>query len=63
MVEFNTDGTIKDKTYLSNCEVRNKDFRPVIIITYNKYSFLVNEDICKVYTSVRDIFLYLKSWG
>lgn len=47
LVEFNENSKIKDKIYLSNCAVDNKHCRSVIIMTYNEYTFSVNDSICK----------------
>ena len=63
LVEFNETNIIKNKTYLLNCIVWDGDCRPIIIITYNKCIFMVNDDICKTWIKVRDTFLYPKSRG
>lgn len=58
LVKFKKDDTIKDKTYLLDYVVRDKNCQPVIIITYYKCMFLANNNICKAWTRVADIFLY-----
>lgn len=47
LVEFDENSKIKDKIYLSNCIVGNKHCRLVIIMTYNKCTFSVNDSIYK----------------
>lgn len=61
LIEFNENGIIIDKTNLSNCAIRSKDYWPVIIIIYNKYTFLANDNICITWTKVKNTFLYPKS--
>lgn len=63
LVEFNEDGTIKDKTYPPDCTVRDEDCWPVIIITHDECTFLTNDNICKAWTRVRDTFLRPKGQG
>ena len=47
LVEFNEDGTMKDKTYPLDCAIGGENRRPVIIITYDECTFLANDGICK----------------
>ena len=35
MVEFDENGAIKPKIYLSDCAVKEENRRPIIIITHN----------------------------
>lgn len=39
LVEFDENGTIKDEIYLSNCIIDDKDYQPVIVITYKECIF------------------------
>lgn len=48
LVNFNKNSIIKDKTYPSECIIRDKNCWLISIITYNKYMFLANNGICKV---------------
>lgn len=45
LVEFKMDGTIKAKNYLLDCEVRGDNCRPIIVITYDEYTFSSNNGI------------------
>lgn len=40
LIEFNKNGTIKNKTYLLNCIINYKDYLSIIVITHNKWFFL-----------------------
>ena len=63
LVEFNEDGTMKDKMYPPDCVVGGEDCRPVIIITQDECTFLANDGICKTWTRVGDTFLRPKDQG
>ena len=39
LVEFNEDGTIKDKVYPPGCEVYGSESRPIILITHDEATF------------------------
>lgn len=60
LVEFNGDGARKDEIYPPDCIVGGEDCWPVIIITYDKYTFFANDGICKAWTRVGDTFLHFK---
>lgn len=45
MVEFEEDGTIKDKIYPHDCAVRGKNWQLVILITHDKCTFFANDGI------------------
>lgn len=47
LVEFEIDGTMKAKNYFSDCEVRGNNCRPIIVITYDEYTFSSNNGIQK----------------
>ena len=47
MVEFNEDGTMKNKEYLLNCIVGRGIWRLIIVITHDKCMFSANDGICK----------------
>lgn len=63
LVEFEKNGTMKTKNYPSICKIKVDKCQPIIVITYNKYTFLSNNDICKGQTQIGDIFLQLKDCG
>ena len=63
LVEFNEDGTIKEKNYLANCTVGDSNRRPVIVIIYNECTFSTNDGICKAWTWIGDTFLRPKRQG
>lgn len=44
LVEFYKNGFIEPKIYLSDCAVNGPNKRPVIFITYNKSTFLANDN-------------------
>lgn len=48
LVKFDKNNIIKDKIYLSDCIVDDKNCWLVIIIIYNRYTFSLNDGICKV---------------
>jgi hypothetical protein len=45
LVEFNGDGTIKDKVYHLGCEVYASESRPIILITHDEATFSANDGI------------------
>lgn len=45
IVEFDKNSTTKSKKYLLNCIIGRHNWQSVIIITYNKYTFLANNNI------------------
>lgn len=63
MVEFEENGVIKLKIYPSNCAVGDEDHWLIIIITYNECTFSANNRIWRVWTRVRDIFLWSQGCG
>lgn len=48
LIEFEIDDIIKAKNYLSNCEIEGENFQIIIDIIYDKYIYLLNDDIYKV---------------
>lgn len=47
IVEFNQDRVVKPRVYSSNYIIRAENCWPVVIITYNKCNFFVNNKIWK----------------
>lgn len=45
VVEFQEDGTIKPKVYPDDCRIEGPNWRPIIIIIYDKYIFSANNDV------------------
>ena len=45
LIKFSKNGIIKDKSYLLDQAIGGKNCRPIILITYDKYTFLVNNGI------------------
>lgn len=60
--EFNEDGAIKTKDYSVNYVIEGEERRPIIIITYDEYTFSANDGIWKAWTWERDTFLQSKGW-
>lgn len=44
LIKLRTDRTIKEKNYLLDYIVRRKNCWPIIVITYNEYTFFANKD-------------------
>lgn len=63
LVEFNEDGTMKEKDYPANCAVGGCDRRPVIVITHDECTFSANDGIRKAWTRIGDTFLRPKRRG
>lgn len=63
MVEFNEDGTMKDKEYPLDCAVGGGIRRPIIVITHDECTFSANDGIRKAWTRVGDTFLRPKGRG
>lgn len=63
LVEFDKTSQIIQKIYLLDCGVRKKEQQPVIVITYNKYIFLLNDSFCFGWQINRDTFLQFKNKG
>ncbi len=63
MVEFEEDNTIKSKAYPSDCAIGGNERWPIIVITYDKYTFSVNDGIWRSWTEKRDAFLQPKDRG
>lgn len=47
---FEDDSIIKTKNYLLDCKVGGEKRQSIIVITYDKYMFLLNDGICKAWT-------------
>ena len=45
MIEFEEDGTIKPKVYLSACELNENNWQSIIVITHNEYTFSANNRV------------------
>ena len=43
LVKFRNDGSMEEKAYSSDCAVNGPNKRPVILITYDKSTFLAND--------------------
>lgn len=63
LVEFNEDGTMKEKDYPANCAMGGCDRRPVILITHDECTFSANDGIRKAWTRIGDTFLRPKGRG
>lgn len=63
MVEFEEDGTMKDKIYPPNCVVGGTERRPVIVITHDECTFSANDRIRRAWTRKGDTFLRPKGRG
>lgn len=50
IVEFDENGAMKSKIYPADCAVGKINRQPVIVITHDKYIFLANNRIQKVWT-------------
>lgn len=58
LIEFETNDAIKNKTYLFNCAVNGKDRQSIIVVIHDECIFSINNNICKAWIRIRDIFLY-----
>lgn len=45
MVEFKEGSKIKLKIYLLDCVIAGNNWQPIIVITYNEYTFSANNSI------------------
>lgn len=63
MAEFNENGAMKAKNYPVDCAVGGEKRRPIIIITYDEYTFSANDGVQKAWTWEGDIFLQPKKQG
>lgn len=63
MVEFNSDGSMKAKTYPSNCTVGGPDRRPIIFITHDESVFSANDGRHQAWISENGVFLRPKGKG
>lgn len=52
LIKFEEDRSMKTKNYLDNCTIGNNICQLVIIITYDKYIFFINNEIQKIWTYV-----------
>lgn len=62
IVEFNEFGIIKLRVNLLGCIIEGGNQWLIILIIYNKYIFLGNIGVHKVWTWKKDIFLQSKEW-
>lgn len=60
MVEFKKDFKMKPKIYPSNCVIKGNNWQVIIVITYDKYTFSINNSIRKVWTRIEILFYNLK---
>lgn len=58
IVEFNKSDVIEPKIYLIDYIIEDNNWQPIIIITYNKYTFSANNRIQKVLAQKGDTFQY-----
>lgn len=61
MIEFEQDGTMKPKTYPSDCAAGGEKCQPIVVITHDESIFSANNRVCKAWTKPGDSFLCLKS--
>lgn len=50
LIKFKKENIIKVKDYPSNCKIKNFKYKPIIIIIYYKYMFILNNNIYKAWT-------------
>jgi len=60
LVEFNEDGTIKDKVYHLGCEVYASESRPIILITHDEATFSANDGIRRAWMEMDGEATYLR---
>ena len=60
LMKFYKDNIMKNKICLFNYIINNKNCQLIMIIIYNKYIFLINNNICKAQIKVRNTFYILK---
>lgn len=60
MVEFEKKYVIKKKIYLFDCIVYSSNYCPIIIITHDECTFLINNSIQKAWIRKKDTFLWPK---
>ncbi len=56
-VEFEKDGTMKPKKYLSDCAIRGKKRQPIIVIIHDKFTFSPDDCVQRTWTQIGDTFL------
>lgn len=61
IIEFNKDSTIKAKDYPVDCAIGEKKHYPIIVITYNEYTFSANNRIWKHGLKKKTHFYNLKN--
>lgn len=57
IIEFDKFNIMKSKIYPPDCIIRKNNQQLVIIITNNKYIFLANNKVCKIWTQKKNVFL------
>lgn len=45
MVKFEENGTMKAKVYPDNCVIESQNRQPIMVITYDKYTFFANNGV------------------
>ena len=63
LIEFNTNGTMKDKAYPPGCAVNSDNRRSVIVITHDECTLSANDGIQKAWTQIEETFLRAKGRG
>lgn len=60
LIKFYKNSFIEKKVYFSDYIINNLDKKPVILITYNKSTFLIKNEWHQAWLKKIDVFLYLK---
>lgn len=60
IVKFEENSIMKPKVYPSDCIVGGDNWRTIIVIIYNKYTFFTKDGVWRAWTWKRDTFLQLK---
>ena len=57
LIDFDFEGRIKEKNYPLECEIRERNRRPIIYITYDKCTFSVNDGKRYIWQIIEDTLL------
>ena len=63
LVEFEENGAIKAKVYPENCQIDGNDYRPVICITHDEYTFSANDRKTRIWQMAGENTLRPKEKG
>ncbi|WP_375449336.1 hypothetical protein [uncultured Nostoc sp.] len=63
LVEFDSEGNMKEKVYPDDCQVGGENRRPVIVITHDECTFSANDGKTHGWQRKGDIFLRPKGKG